>query len=138
MRTPTPLTKLWAWHRAAMAGQRPAITTEPRVGFFKRKFIRGGPWCCARIWVEQIVDSETGELLADEVMCCDVDGRPADPEEQWLHIADHPVGESEYNYLLSLSRYAKANDAREPLANPREKIDLMTMPVPEFQTRKRR
>ena len=133
-----PIKDPYAWHRAALAGEKPQITSEPQCGWFLRRFIRFGPQVPCRIWLEQKVDPETGELTEDAVLCCDIDGRPADPEEQWSYLAGDPITEKEFEHQTAVSRYAKKRDPREPLANPRKPIDLLTIPVPTFKPKRRR
>lgn len=128
--------EIMAWWRAAMLGQSPVVTDEPHAGWYKRRLVKDGPWVPVRIWLHQEVD-EAGELAADAYFCCDVDGKPADPEQHWLFACMQPIAETDYTHLLRLSRYAKKHDDREPLANPRKAIDLLNVPPPEFKRRRR-
>lgn len=132
-----PIKDPLAWHRAAIAGEKPQITSEAQCGWFRRRLVRLGPWVGAKIWLDQKTD-ETGELTEDAVLCCDVDGRPSDPEDQWSYLAGQPISEKDFNFLTTLSRYAKARDPREPLSNPRKPVDLLTVPTPTFKPRRKR
>jgi hypothetical protein len=107
-------------------------------GWFKTRLVRGGPWVGARIWLERTVDAVTGELLSDEILCCDINGQPCDPEDKWTWLAGHPILESEYDYLQKLGGFAKAYDKREPLARPNAPTDLMQVPPPKFSGALRR
>lgn len=137
MRTPTSADDALAWHRSALAGLKPPIHGEPECGWFQRKLVRGGPFVGARIWLHQVVDPDTGELLEDERFLCVVDGQMRDAVDQWTYLAGNPVSEAQYRYLVSLSRYAKAHDPVEPLADPKKKIDRMTFPLPLFDPPKK-
>lgn len=83
----------------------------------------------ARIWLDQELD-EDGYLTADEILRCEVDGKPQDATEEWLRLADHPISESEYNYLVATSKWAAKHAPDEPEANPREKIDMNKVSLP--------
>ena len=138
MRRPLTDDESLAWWRAAMAGKKPTVYDEPQAGWYRRRLVKDGPWCSVRIWLEQPVDAETGELCGDAYYCCDVDGRPADPEHHWLFCCTQPIAETEYIYMMKLSKYAKARAPREPLANPRKPIDLLLTPPPAFKPKRRR
>lgn len=90
-RQPTSNGAAYAWHSAAVAGKKPAITSEPQCGWFKRQLRKDGPYVGARIFMEQPMDRETGELIGDEVMRCEVDGKRRVPEEEWLWLAGDPI-----------------------------------------------
>lgn len=130
MRKPTPHETLYAWHRAAMAGRKPQITTEPHCGWYRRRFVRGGPWVPARIWMHQEIDADSGELTAPERLRCDVGGKERDPIEQWTYLADRPIGESEYRYMISLGAWASAYADEHPAAKTDERVDFNTSPLP--------
>lgn len=123
-----------SWWRAALAGEKPAIDmNSPQVGFYRRRLVRLGPWVGCCIYLHQEVDAETGELTDDAVLCCDVNGKPADPEDQWSYLASQPITEKEFQFLTKLSRYAKKKkDPAEPLANPRKPIDPLQFRLPTF------
>jgi hypothetical protein len=125
------------WWRAAIAGDKPAITGDPRAGFYKRRLVKGGPWVPVHIWIERELD-EAGDLMSDEVVKCTVDGRLADVDSTWSYCAGSPITEAEFDYLSGVSSYAKARSPREPLANPRKPIDPLKFPLPTFSKPKRK
>lgn len=125
-----------AWWRAAVAGDRPPITEDPEEGFYKRRLVKGGPWVPVQIWIEAERD-EAGDLMSDEVVRCTVDGRLADVESHWTYCAGSPISEAEFDYLSRTSQYAKAHDSREPLSNPRKRIDPLSFPLPTFKRKKK-
>lgn len=124
MRQPTPETLTW-W-RAALAGARPPITSEPQCGFYQRKFFKGGVFVRARIWLDRSTDA-IGELLGDEILRCEIDGKPADPHEQWLWLADNPITETEFKFLTARRAHADAHRLESAFANPRAPIDFHTI-----------
>lgn len=99
-RTPTTTDAAYAWHRKALAGDKPQVTNEPQCGWFVRRLIRNGPFVPASIYFEAEVDPDTGELLGDETMRCEVAGEQRDPEDEWLWLASRPISEAEYAKLL--------------------------------------
>ena len=92
MRRPTPVAVLHAWHSAALRGLSPANDGTPRCGWYKRRLVRGGVFVPARIWMVQDICPETGELLSDEVLRCEVNGIAADPEEALRLANDSEFG----------------------------------------------
>lgn len=101
MRRPTPASVLYDWHRRALAGERPPVLEdEPQCGWFRLRLVRLGPWCPARIWMEQEIDPETGELCADETLRAEVLGQPRDPRRLWLSVAGKPIDEGDYHRLM--------------------------------------
>jgi hypothetical protein len=45
----------------------------------------------ARVWIEDgQTDPETGDLLSDEIICMEIDGRKVNPWTRWNWIAKHP------------------------------------------------
>jgi len=128
MRVPTPRVYLYSWHAAALAGSHPPIHDEPQPGWFKRKLVRGGPFVAVEIWMEQPV--EDGELLAPEVLRCEIDGVAADPHDQWTYVADNPISEAQFRHMRADARWVKAHAPDEPAASPREPINLLRAPIP--------
>lgn len=111
MRTPTPESELYAWHSAAMRGEKPPVyESEPRCGWYVRSYSYRGLLYPGIIFMEQNVCDETGELLSDERLRCLVarpgDGWPtiagheADPIEEWTYLARMPISKSEYAILM--------------------------------------
>lgn len=69
MRTPTPLGTQLAWWRAALAGEAIEQGSEeclfPQPGYYKiRAKAWSKTWLPARVWLQQEIDWETGELTS--------------------------------------------------------------------------
>lgn len=121
------------WWRQAVFGAAPrAVVDDPQPGYYRRKLVKGGPWVPVRIWLVECIDETTGELMAPSYLCCDVDGKPASPDDQWPYCCDQAISVADFEHMTKLSKYAKARDPREPLADPRKRIDLMNVPFPTF------
>jgi hypothetical protein len=102
LRSPTPLSERWEWWERAVQGERPDVSeSEPQVGYYKvRKFRYGRlatrAMASARVWMEpQDIDSETGELLSDEIIRMGNQrerGKPMDNVDVLSKPSDHGGG----------------------------------------------
>lgn len=128
MRTPTPHDQLYAWHRKALRGLEPVNDGTPHCGYFKRKLVKGGVFVPARIWMVQDIDPETGELLSDELLQCEVNGAYADPEEAWSWICSNPITEQEFRYLTARLDHAARYEPEDAFAVPTRPIDISSIP----------
>lgn len=129
MRTPTPKAVLYAWHSKALRGLNPVLDGTPQCGWFKRKLVKGGVFVPARIWMFQDIDLDTGELLSDEIMQCEVNGSYADPEDAWSWICGHPIPEAEFHYLTARIAHALRHEPDDPFARTNKAIDLNQTPL---------
>lgn len=128
MRKPTPNDELYAWWRGALSDPNSIITHEPQPGYYKRKLVKGGVFVPARIWMFQEIDEETGELLSDELLQCEVNGTYADPEDAWSWICANPIREQEFHYLTARIEHAVRHEPDDAFADPRKAIDLNAVP----------
>lgn len=124
MRRPTPISKILAWHRAALAGECPATHDGyPECGWFKRRWVKGGPWVPVRIYLDRDIDPMTGELTRDEVMCIEIEGiQHVDPEEHWTYLT--PITRAEFEHLTDY----RLRDSR--MMDPYRPLDLSLTPTP--------
>lgn len=129
MRRPTPLAEVFAWHRDAIAGRNPPIHDAPQAGWFKRRLSKGGVYVAARIWLDQPTD-ESGELIGQEEMRCEVNGERRDPQQEWLWLANYPISEAEYRYMIADAKWARANAPDDPHADPTQAVDHLKTPTP--------
>lgn len=103
IRQPTPVARLYAWHRACLAGKRPATTEEDiQCGWFRTRMVRGGPWVPAKIWVYRELDLTTGELTCDETFCALIDGERRDPLVVWNWVNGNPISKEQFDALCEL------------------------------------
>lgn len=110
MRTPTDSAAAWAWWEDAISGRAPDVREDdPQPGFFKvRRFRYGeyprGPFVPARIWlVPGEIDPETGELMTDEILRAEIDGRATDPMKTWTWLSARPITMEEWEWLKAIS-----------------------------------
>jgi len=109
----------------------------PQAGFYKRRFVRGGPWVPVRLWFGAPIDPVTGEELErGHRWQAEVRGNLVTDEteiiETWISCAGNPITEDEYNAMLGKADYADTRDQRLPEFKPEQKIDLGKLP-PIFQ-----
>lgn len=123
----------FAWWRDAIAGLKPPIVIgEPQPGFYQRRLIKGGPFVPVRIYWHGPRDAE-GQLIGDEVLICEVDGKRRDAEDEWTWVAGMPITQAEYEFQTKRARWARKHKPGSPHANPRKSIDLRRVPLPTFK-----
>lgn len=137
MREPTTAAAALRWHTQALNDKALHLPVEaefetPHCGWFMTRMVRGGPWVPARIWIEQELCPDTGELLSDEVMKCEIAGQLRDPYESWHYLFREPIEEAAYLYLMARAEYARAWAPEEPAANPFKATDWLKVPTPTF------
>ena len=103
-------------------------TSGPRPGFFRVRFVKGGPWVGARIWWEtECIDPLTGaEMERPRILLAEIDDAPCEPEYVQLH--GFAIPEAEWSYLAHTARWAVQYAPDDPAANPRRAIDLNALP----------
>lgn len=137
---PTPREKLYAWHTQAIENKRNHLDIEaqpddPQCGWYARRLVPGGVEVPCRIFMEQPTDEESGDLIGDEVMLCEVDFDRKDPFEEWSWLCGNPITEIEFDYLKALRRYCGEHAPNEPYADPRKPVDWSKLPPPTFSTK---
>lgn len=101
---------------------------SPQPGWYTRRMVRDGPLVPCEIWLEQQI--EDGELVGDETLQCTINGRAADPMEQWTFLAGRPITSKQFRHMRALTRWTKINAPDEPLANPGEPVNHLKTPIP--------
>lgn len=105
MRQPTPMSILFAWHRAAIAGEAPPMHEGlPEAGWYRTRMVKGGPFVPVEIRVEREIDLETGELAAPERLIATVDGMRRNPEAIWTYLT--PITREEHAALIQRRKVA--------------------------------
>lgn len=129
MRRPTPIDETLAWWRSALRGEAPQITGDVHCGFYTRRLVKGGPTVPCRIYLEQQIDEATGELIAPEIIRCEVAGAQRDPDEEWLWLCANPITEAQFHFLMADSAWCRENAPRSPEANPEKPVRSSTIPT---------
>jgi hypothetical protein len=133
VRTPTSKDAAFRWWREALDGVAPPPINEvPQAGFYRRRMVKGGPWVPVAIWIEAHVCPETGELLQPEIIRCAVDGKVADPVEQWGYVCANPIRETDYKLMVNRVKH----EMREGSHAPYKPINLLTVDPPSFKQEK--
>jgi hypothetical protein len=124
MRQPTRASVAFRWWSEAVAagGRAAREINDPQCGWYRRRLVKGGPYVPARIWIVREVCPETGELLCDETLACEVNGLRRDPVAQWTFL--QPISRQEYDALCAAQL---SSDALREGTFP---IDLNTMEAP--------
>lgn len=122
IRQPTPEAEAYRWWRQALVdASTPRHDGEPQPGFYKRRMVKGGPWVPVEIRLEQEIDPETGELVADEYLAAEQLGWSQDPVRIWTHL--RPIPRDEYDDLLERHR------AEDRMAATHVAFDVSETPI---------
>lgn len=123
IRQPSTFRELFGWWMAAVSGQTPPRHEGwPEAGYYKRRFVKGGPWVAAKIYVEREICPDTGELLSDEVLRIEVEGLDGgDPADHWTYLT--PIKKAEFDHLVDY----RLRDSR--MLDSRQRIDLSEQPT---------
>ncbi len=141
MRKPTPARALYAYHRAALAGEKPGLHEGADgipedehgnwpCGWYRARHVRRAPFVPARVYVLAQIDPVTKELVADEELRCEVDGVQRDPAREIGWLVQDPIKHSEFEYMTALRRWQRVN-APEEYAAAWHPIDNLSTPIPE-------
>ncbi len=100
------MSRLYAWHRAALAGENPpSHDGDVQCGYYMMRG-RDRSWLPVHIYVDRDIDPETGELTAPEVFRCKVGEKDGgDPVYLWTWL--RPIS---YRAFKRLTAFQKARD----------------------------
>lgn len=93
------------WWQKALAGEQvggpslPIHDGEAHCGFFRRRVSRAGAFVPVAIW------------RTDDGVICLVDGRPADPADEWSYCCRHPITEAQYHQRMETGKWHDESDA---------------------------
>lgn len=123
-----PVEDPYAWHRRALAGIKQEIDGEtPSSGWFQRRLVKDGPMVPVRITVIQEIGDD-GELLGPLVFEALEDGKPVKARDIWTWVADQPISEQDYEFMMAKIAYAKVHMPNAPEANPRRAVRRKDIP----------
>lgn len=117
----------------------PRNIAAPEPGYWMIRLVKGGPAVPAMIECRPHEPGNPFNVLdrsPRSLWHAEIDGEPADVERVWNARPvpgpdDKPqITRAEYDYQVALGRHAKEYLPNHPRANPRSKIDLMTVPLP--------
>jgi len=141
MRRPTPEAVQFAFWRQALdrsaimepearAHLRNRHMEDPECGFYRTRLVNGGPYVPVRIWLDQEIDPETGELLSDEIMRAELDGQELRGALRYLSsrfISFRPITERAYWALIEERR--RPDRQGDTFRATRAPVDLSREPV---------
>lgn len=141
MRQPTTPELAYRWYSEALEARRnhfdppPIDESDPRPGFYKRRFDKTGVFVPARIWlVQHVLD---GELIADEKVACEIGGERFEPLEVWLYLCENPIPRSEYDHLMRVRDWAKTYRPDQPEAQPTKPVNFFTVQPPAWRNKRK-
>ena len=116
----------------------PRQIAKPEVGYWLMRLTKGGPQVAAAImWLETVEEPGVPENrmvgTRSRHLAAFIAGEPVSVDEVWLRRGV-PITRDEYHFRLSDMAWAKQHAPDEPIAKPRERIDLTTAP-PVYQRR---
>ena len=97
---------------------------DPQPGHYKMRLVSGGPWLPVIIWWHKADRDEAGDLMEDEGLECEIDGKRVDPYARWVSVARHPIGKLEFKRLSALRQWAADHAPDDPYAAPDQPVDL--------------
>lgn len=100
----------------------------PIAGFYRIRLVRGGPLCAARLWLGFGADPDGGDDRGCFMWRAMINGKETDLDRVWPYCADKGCTEAEFLYLLAVHGHAVKWHPNMPEANPRQKIDLHSLP----------
>lgn len=110
----------------------PRVLDQPQPGLWMVRLVSGGPEVPAMIErrphepgnPENELDRSPRSLLHAEI-----DGAAVDVDAVW-NRRGRAIDRAEYDYQIAIGRHAKAYLPKHPRAEPRSRIDLLTVPLP--------
>lgn len=98
------------------------VVDRPVAGFYRMRLAAGGPWVPVSI---EPYGSEFSALVAI------VGDDRADLFNTWNWCCGQPISKAEYKYMIAARDWEAQYDPASPLANPRRRIDIGSLPPPE-------
>jgi hypothetical protein len=117
--------------RSFVAPEAYGVSIEPVAGHYRTKLVSGGHPVGIRIWHGPPLDPETGDEMDRshrwQAHCND---QYIDIDRVWPGCGGDPINRPEYEYLTSVQEWGKENAPNSPQANPRQRINFLTAPIP--------
>lgn len=111
----------------AQGGYDPDV---PEPGYYRFRLRSGAVAVGVHIFYGQTLDPETGEPLERWGWKAAINGERVPVERVWPQCAASPIGKAEHDYLISLQEWGRVHDPDGPQANPTQRVDLLTAPLP--------
>lgn len=122
IRQPSTFMRLHQWWKDALAGLAPEQHSDlPECGFYRTRFVKGGPFVPVRIFVLRDIDPDTGELQAPERIMAEANGLRTDPATIWTYLS--PITRADYHALVEKHR------AEDRMSATHVALDLSATPT---------
>lgn len=118
----------------------PRDISRPRPGYFTVKLAKGGVLVPARIWRLCHCTPVGGpnnrphdwSPLCDRFppLYAEIDGKPASVDRLWT--SGREIDKAEYDYMVANTQWARQYTPGDPIANPRQPVDVTKLPPPQF------
>lgn len=110
----------------------PAISVEePVEGLFAMRLRRDGVKVAIRIWFGPPLEPWTGEIMDRAPRWqAQANGRYIDFDRVWPACTKSPIDRREYDHLIATERWAQDHALDSALADPRRRIDPLSIPMP--------
>lgn len=103
----------------------------PIAGYYRMRLRSGGVFVGVRIWFGVPLDPTTGEEMDRSLRWqAHANGAYIDLERVWPKCAADAITEAEHDYLTSLHAWGKEHAPNSPQANPHQRINFLTAPLP--------
>lgn len=100
---------------------------DPIPGHYVRRLVRGGVLVPVRIFYIDGDRDDDGELMSDQLLCCEVAGERRCPFTEWMYVAGHEITEDDYNYRMAILRHVQEHEPDAPERTPNAPVDLSKM-----------
>lgn len=106
-------------------------TDTPTAGYYRMKLRMGAMPVGIRIWHGPPHDPITGEVMDRSFRWqAEINGCETELEKVWPKCARERIDKAEYDYMSERAKWASENAPNSPQADPYQRIDLMTAPLP--------
>jgi hypothetical protein len=110
----------------------PRVIDRPEPGYWLVRLIKDGPWVPAAIVRVQTMH-EPGEpdnlMERSPFLAAEIAGDTVAVDEVWQRRGQ-PITADEYVQRVAQIKWARQHAPHDPIANPRERIDPLTAPLP--------
>ena len=114
----------------------PRALDRPEPGYWRIRLVKGGPLVPAMIRRVQCLH-EPGDpfnpMDRSPSWYAEIDGRPVAWSRVWETRPVETITAADYAHEVDTGRWAREHAPDHPRAAPREKVDLMTMPLPQWR-----
>lgn len=106
---------------------------EPTEGYYRMRLVRGGPLVGIRIWFGPPLEPWCREEMDRYWRWnAEANGEHVELDRVWPQSVSDEITEDEYRFLVERTKWAKRNDAFDPMSAPRRKTNWDDSTVPSL------